>query len=34
MTDNDKLLEVLEACDKRREERRAFLRSGSSAAIE
>ena len=33
MTDNDKLLEVLEACERRREERRAFLRSGSSAAI-
>ncbi|HEX8482518.1 MAG TPA: ferritin-like domain-containing protein [Allosphingosinicella sp.] len=34
MTDNnDKLLEVLDACDKRREERRAFLRSGSSAAM-
>lgn len=33
MTDNDKLLEVLDACEKRREERRAFLRSGSSAAI-
>jgi hypothetical protein len=34
MTDNDdKVLEVLEACDRRREERRAFLRSSSSAAI-
>jgi hypothetical protein len=33
MTDNDTMLEVLEACEKRREERRAFLRSGSSVAI-
>lgn len=33
MTDNDKLLEVLDACEKRREERRAFLRSGSSVAL-
>jgi hypothetical protein len=34
MIDNDeKVLEVLEACDRRREERRAFLRSSSSAAM-
>ncbi|HZG10097.1 MAG TPA: ferritin-like domain-containing protein [Allosphingosinicella sp.] len=33
MTDNEQVLEVLEACEKRRVERRAFLRSGSSAAM-
>lgn len=34
MTDNnEKLLEVLDVCERRREERRAFLRSSSSAAI-
>jgi hypothetical protein len=34
MTDNnEKLLEVLDACERRREERRAFLRGSSSAAM-
>ena len=33
MTDNEKLIEVLEACETRRTERRAFLRSGSAAAM-
>jgi hypothetical protein len=33
MTDNEKLIEVLDACEARRVERRAFLRSGSSVAI-
>jgi hypothetical protein len=33
MTDNEQLIEVLDACEARRVERRAFLRSGSSVAI-
>jgi hypothetical protein len=33
MTDNETMLEVLDACEARRVERRAFLRSGSSAAF-
>jgi hypothetical protein len=33
MTDNEQILEVLDACEARRVERRAFLRSGSSVAM-
>ncbi len=33
MNNHDQMTEVLEACDKRREARRAFLRSGSTAAL-